>query len=191
MIPGRNCLDDQDLTVEVMSSTREALMADANDDSHCCPHCEETVQEDDDFCPQCGEVFADHLSCSIHPAQSAEGVCIVCARPFCGGCGGRVNARFLCTAHSTYEIYEGMARVFGTSDMTEVELAKDSLAKEGLHPFVFSRKASPLSVGSPDYTLFRASGEYDGHIVNEFKLMVPCQEVEQAEGKLRELDFVK
>ena len=54
-----------------------------------------------------------------------------------------------------------------------------------------SRKTSPLSMGSPDYTLFRASGEYDGHIINEFKLMVPLQEVLPAEEKLRELEFLK
>lgn len=46
-------------------------------------------------------------------------------------------------------------------------------------------------MGSPDYTLFRASGEYDGHIINEFKLMVPLQEVLPAKEKLRELEFLK
>jgi hypothetical protein len=44
-------------------------------------------------------------------------------------------------------------------------------------------------LGGPDYSLFRASGEYDGHIINEFKLMVPCQEVEEAEAMLKELEF--
>lgn len=42
--------------------------------------------------------------------------------------------------------------------------------------------------GSGDHTLFRASGEYDGHIVNEIKVMVPCQEVIQAEDILRDLE---
>jgi len=90
-----------------------------------------------------------------------------------------------------YEIYEGMARVFGSSVAVQVNFAKSCLESDGLHPFVFSRKASPLSIGGPDYTLFQASGEYDGHIINEFKLMVPCQEVPRAEEQLRVLEFIK
>ena len=73
----------------------------------------------------------------------------------------------------------------------QVEFAKNSLETDELHPFVYTRKASPISIGGPDYTLFRASGEYDGHIVNEFKLMVPCQEFPIAEQKLRELGFIE
>jgi hypothetical protein len=37
--------------------------------------------------------------------------------------------------------------------------------------------------------MFRASGEYDGHIINEFKLMVPCQEVLDAKTILQDLKF--
>jgi hypothetical protein len=47
-----------------------------------------------------------------------------------------------------------------------------------------------IQMDGPDYTLFRASGEYNGHIINEFKLMVPCPEVLDAEKKLRELEFI-
>jgi hypothetical protein len=97
----------------------------------------------------------------------------------------------LCDEHDTLEIYEGMARVFGNSDAVQVDFAKNSLETAGLHPFVFSRKTSSTPGGAPDYTLFRSSGEYDGHIINEFKLMVPCQEVQAAEQKLRELRFIK
>ncbi len=89
------------------------------------------------------------------------------------------------------EIYEGMARVFGGSDVPQVEFVKSCLEKEGFHPVIFSRKASPISLGAPDYTLFRASGEFDGHIVNEYKIMVPCQEFIEAEAKLKELDLIK
>ncbi len=166
-------------------------MTSTNDDLHVCPTCGIDVEDDSDFCPGCGELFAENVPCSRHPAQSAVGVCIVCARPFCSKCGGRVQNRFLCHDHDTLEIYEGMARVFGTSDAAQVEFAKTSLETAGLHAYIFSRKASPISMGSPDYTLFRASGEYDGHIVNEFKLMVPCQEVEEAQKKLRELKFIE
>lgn len=166
-------------------------MATTNDSTYACGHCNEDVQEDDDFCPNCGELLADDMTCNVHAGQPAAGVCIICTRPCCWECGSRVNDRFLCNHHKTYEIYEGMARVFGSSDAMQVDLAKTSLEKDGFHPLVFSRKTSPLSIGGPDYTLFNASGEYDGHIINEFKLMVPCQEVERAEQKLRELEFIK
>lgn len=81
-----------------------------------------------------------------------------------------------------------MARVYGVSDEVTAQYASKCLEQEGLHPILYSRKASPISLGGADYTLFRASGEYDGHIINEIKVMVPCQEVLQAErvlGKLR------
>ena len=166
-------------------------MTDANEDSAVCPHCGFNVREDDEFCPECGEIFEENVVCHRHTAKPASGVCIVCCLPYCSDCGGRVQNRFLCGNHDALEIYEGMVRAFGSSNPSDVDFAKASLESEGLHPFVFSRKASPISMGAPDYTLYRSSGEYDGHIVNEYKLMVPCQEVETAEMKLRDLGFVK
>jgi len=164
-------------------------MTNANDDSSLCPHCNAQVEADDDFCPTCGALFANDVFCDKHPKQSAIGVCIVCTKPSCSRCGHRVEKHFLCNEHDALEIFEGMARVFGNSDAVQIEFAKSSLEIAGLHPLVFSRKASPISLGGPDYTLFKASGDYDGHVINEFKLMVPCQEVESAMEKLRKLKF--
>jgi hypothetical protein len=166
-------------------------MTNTNDSSAVCPHCGAEVQIDQDFCADCGEIFAENVVCHRHSAKLASGVCIVCCMPFCPNCGGRVQNRFLCDEHDNLEIFEDMARVFGSSNVAEVEFAKTSLETAGLHPFVFSRKASPISMGAPDYTLYRSSGEYDGHIVNEFKLMVPCQEVQTAVKKLHELRFLE
>jgi hypothetical protein len=154
-----------------------------------CPNCNTGVQQDDDFCPACGGILADDVFCAAHPAASAAGVCIVCATPCCRDCGGRVQDRFLCSRHDMLEIYEGMARVYGTSDALQADYAASSLETAGLHPFVFSRKASPISLGGPDYTLFRAAGDYDGHIINEFKVMVPCREFAAAEAVLAELEI--
>jgi hypothetical protein len=167
----------------------EEHMTYPDDDSFVCPHCGSDVLEDDDFCSRCGEVFQEDTYCELHATRQASGVCIVCLKPFCRECGGRFQDRFLCHDHEILEIYEGMVRVFGSSDAVQVDFAKSSLEAAGLHPFVYSRKAGPISLGGPDYTLFRASGEYDGHIINEFKLMVPCQEFLVAMMKLRELDF--
>jgi hypothetical protein len=166
-------------------------MTRTQDNSHECPRCGEPVQPDDDFCPHCGELFLLQVPCRLHREKFAAGACIICAKPFCAECGARVGGKFLCHQHGGYEIYEENVRVFGSSDVVQVEFARDCLEKGGLHPVVFSRKASPLSMGAPDYTLFRASGEFDGHLINELKLMVPVQEVLDAEKKLKELDLIK
>lgn len=165
-------------------------MADARDGGLICPHCGAEVQADHDFCADCGEVFEDGLVCSRHATKPAAGVCIVCCLPFCAECGGRIQDRFLCGDHDSLEIFEGMARIFGCGNAAEAEFAKTSLVTAGFHPFVFSRKASPISMGAPEYTLFNPSGDYDGHFVNEVKLLVPCQEVQSAVKKLRELHFI-
>lgn len=159
-----------------------------NKEEFTCSNCGSQVKGDDDFCPDCGTLFRDDVYCINHKNVKAAGACIICCEPFCKNCGLFVNdIRFLCDEHSNYEIYEGMARIFGSSDSMEVEFYKDSLEKDGFHPIIYSRKASPISLGSPDYSLFRASGEFDGHIINEYKLMVPCQEVIEAEKFLKEL----
>ncbi|MDZ7262855.1 MAG: hypothetical protein ONB05_12220 [candidate division KSB1 bacterium] len=155
-----------------------------------CIVCDHQVQEGDEFCPNCGTLFEDNVFCENHPKQEAQGVCIICCLPFCQQCGERVNDLFLCATHSNYEIYQGMARVFGNSDVTLTEYARQCLEQAGLHPFLYSRKASPISVGGPDYRLFQASGEFDGHIINEIKVMVPCPEVPEAEKLLRDLEIL-
>ncbi len=156
-----------------------------------CVRCHNRVQESDDYCPHCGALRVDGVMCHNHPPNPAKGVCVVCSEPYCGSCGKVVNYVFLCEAHTAYEVYQGMARVYGSSDALQVAFAKSCLHEAGLHPYVYSRKASPISLGGPEYTLFRASGEYDGHILNEFKLLVPCHEVLEAEKKLKELKITE
>lgn len=155
-----------------------------------CARCRNPVRGSDDYCMHCGALLVDGVTCHHHPSNPAAGVCVVCALPFCASCGGFVNYVFLCEAHTTYEIYQGMARVYGSSDAVQIDFAKSCLQEAGLHPFVYSRKASPISMGGPEYTLFRASGEYDGHILNEFKLLVPCHEVLEAEQRLKDLKII-
>jgi hypothetical protein len=107
--------------------------------------------------------------------------------PYCDACAVTVGKRCLCNKHEEYEIVEGMARVYGVSDEAAAQYVGTCLEQKGLHPFVFARKASSISVGGPDHTRFRASGEYRGHIINEIKVMVPCQEVLAAEKIIRSL----
>ena len=153
-----------------------------------CDFCGTEISNDAEFCGKCGTIFIDDASCFNHSDDDAKGVCTICHQAYCKRCGLRVNGVFLCNEHSDYEIYEGMARVFGSSDEQQVSYLKSILEENNLHPFLYSRKASPLSIGGVDYSLFRASGEYDGHIINEIKLMVPCSEVLQAELIIDEID---
>ena len=156
-----------------------------------CSHCGSTIKEDDDFCPDCGTLLAEFVKCNEHKDKEAEGVCVICCNPFCAGCGIYVNEIFLCNEHSEYEIYEGMARVYGSSDSTQIEYAKSCLEQNELHPFIYSRKRTTLHMGGTDYSMFNASGEFDGHLVNEIKLMIPFQELIRAEEILDELNILE
>jgi hypothetical protein len=166
-------------------------MSDSKKDPLVCSNCEAEVQADDDFCPECGELFAENIFCSVHPTQPAAGICIVCAKPFCESCGGRVQNHFLCHEHDALHIFEGMARVYRSTDAAEAVYAKGALEGAGLHPQLFSRRASPISIDGVDFTPFPAPGEYGRRAIDGFTVMVPCQEVVPAEKKLREEEFIE
>lgn len=153
-----------------------------------CDYCGSEISRDAEFCPKCGTIFIGDVSCFNHSDNEAKGVCAICHQAYCKKCGLRVNNIFLCNEHSHYEIYEGMARVFGSSDEQQINYYKSILVENKLHPFIYSRKSSPLHLGGADYSLFRASGDSNGHIINEIKLLVPCTEVLQAEKIIDELE---
>ena len=125
-----------------------------------CPRCKGKVKKSTDFCPHCGHLFAAEAKCAHHKSSPAVGVCVICSLPLCRKCGSFVVKVFLCAEHEEYEVYEGMARVFGASDVSAAEYVLQCLKQVGLHPFLYSRKASAISVGGPEHTCFRASGEY-------------------------------
>ena len=146
-----------------------------------CDNCNKSVKEDDEYCPHCGSIFVGDVYCHNHQDIEAKGVCVVCSYAFCESCGLSINDIFICDEHNNYEIYGAMARVYGGSDILDVEYVKNALEQDGLHPFIYSRKASPISLGGDDYTLFRASGESEGRLINEVKVMIPLQELLLAE----------
>ena len=154
-----------------------------------CSNCKNQVKADDEFCPECGTLFEDDVMCSNHTDIVAAGVCIICCLPFCENCGEDINNRFLCHSHSNYEIYQQMARVYGDLDDTKAQYVKSCLEQAGLHPFIYC-KVQPKGGTRLVYTLFEANGDSGGHIVNEVKVMVPCQEVVTAEETLRELKVI-
>lgn len=153
---------------------------------HTCTSCEFEIEDDSDYCPKCGTLFIEKVKCTIHPKEDSEGVCVICSKPFCDRCGHIVNNVYLCNEHDGYEIYEGLARVFGTSDEVQIQYIKNYLEENDLHPFIYSKKASPMHLGGSDYSLFRASGDFK--IINEIKLMVPCGEVLKAEKLITEIN---
>lgn len=164
-------------------------MTGPDDDGFICDQCNSETLPDNDFCTHCGALFAEGELCDVHRDRAAEGVCIICALPFCRECAARVIGRFLCNHHSTYEIYEGMVRIHGVLDDVSAQFAETCLGQAGLHPILYCRrqpKGGPRFV----YTLYSAGGDYDGHIVNEIKVMVSCREVSRAEKVLRELKIL-
>lgn len=154
-----------------------------------CTNCGTVTEQDSDYCPRCGTLFIDNVFCVNHKKVEAAGICLICGEPFCEKCGHRVSNVFLCNTHDHYEIYEGMARVYGTSDEIQIYFVKKCLEDESLHPFIFSRKSSPMHLGGTDYSLFRPSGDYNGHLINELKLMVLCNEVLKSESIIKGLEL--
>jgi len=155
-----------------------------------CTHCNNDVKNDDEFCTHCGSILIENVHCYQHPKADAEGVCIICSLPYCKKCGAFSNNLFLCNAHAEYEIYEGMARIYSTLNDTPAQHAKTCLEQAGLHPVLFCR-VQPHGGPRIVYTLFRSAGDKGGYLVNEIKVMVPCQEVINAEKVLRKLKIVE
>lgn len=153
-----------------------------------CDFCGAEISEETEFCLKCGTLFVDDLTCFNHPDDDARGVCVICHQAYCKKCGLRVNGAFLCDQHSNYEIYEGMVRVFGSSDEQQVNYYKSILEENNLHPFIYERKTSPLSIGGVDYSIFNAGDDTGKRLASEIKLMVPCSEFLQAEKIIDELE---
>ncbi len=160
-----------------------------SNEKNVCGICEFELAGENDFCPNCGALLIEDVHCTNHPEDEAEGVCVICAQAFCKNCGSITEEKFLCNEHEDYETFQNMARVYGSSDEVTIRYAAECLEQAGFHPFVYSRKASPLHLGGADYSLFRPAGDTSRHIVNEIKLLVPCGEALEAEKVLEDLDI--
>jgi hypothetical protein len=154
---------------------------------HLCANCSFKADDDSDYCPRCGTLFIENVKCETHPNDEAEGVCVICGKTFCSDCCHSVNNIFLCNEHDSYEIYEGMAKVFGTSDEIQIHYVKSCLEENSFHPFIYSKKSTPMQLGGNDQSLIKISGSGDEKIINEIKLLVPCGEVLEAEKLISEI----
>jgi len=155
-----------------------------NNELYICDHCDNSVDEEDEFCPHCGSLFSDDIYCINHTNVEADGVCVICCEPFCYQCSEWVNNILLCKNHASYEIYEGMARVYGTTDDSLAQHVQQCLEQADLHPVIFSRMKSHSRAASGLSTIHHTS---HGHKLNEIKIMIPFQEVQKAEEIIKDL----
>jgi len=150
-----------------------------------CLNCELGVKDIDEYCPNCGVVFAENIKCHLHKEAEAEGICLICSKLCRKKCGKLVNHIFLCNEHNEYEIIEGMARVYGSINSMEIRYYAEILEKEELHPFVYSHQLISEPFSLPTTALFGAVT--NDYIPYELKLMLPLKEVLEAEKILEPL----
>lgn len=153
-----------------------------------CDRCTNEVHSGDEFCSNCGAIFPGNIQfCWNHSKTEASGICIICQKPYCLGCAQNINGIYLCNEHLSYEIFECMARVYAVNDQTMADYVTEFLTKSGLHPCVFNKKISPAQFEVPNHPFFYPE---DAHLMNEFKVMVPCTEVLNAENALKDLHLL-
>jgi hypothetical protein len=150
-----------------------------------CNRCEEHIKKKDTYCKNCGGVFSDDLLCINHKSIKAEGVCVICSKPFCRKCGANIFKIFLCDKHSDLEITEGKARVFGSTDNVQTQFAMTCLKQAGYHPFHFSRIFNPVA----DKVAITGIRNFGNHPIEEQKIYIPFPEFINASKELKKHKF--
>jgi hypothetical protein len=151
------------------------------DDEFVCSDCGKEVKEDYDFCPRCGSILSEGIFCDKHRHVAAVGVCVVCGVLCCDECGSVVNDAFRCAHHVDYEIFEGMVKVYGTHEEADAEFTKSRLEEAGLHPALFHLRRS-MDRGHVEYEIYKEGENFNA---SEIRVMVPCEEVAEAETFLK------
>jgi hypothetical protein len=156
-----------------------------------CPNCECEIKEDDDFCPDCGTLFAEDVKCAAHEDKNAEGVCVICCEPFCKECGSFIDDVFFCEEDSDYKFSEGRVNLFESNDPEQMDVVKNILEEKGLHPYILSQTRGNKSfVLGADPTAMLMPGKYANDL-SYLYLMIPFQEVIKAEEVLQELKLIE
>jgi hypothetical protein len=117
--------------------------------------------------------------------MKAEGVCVICSKPFCKKCGVNVLKIFLCDKHSDLEITEGKVRVFGSTDNVRTQFAVACLKQAGYHPFYYSRLFNPVA----DKVAITALRNFGNHPIEEQKVLIPYSEFINASKELKKHKF--
>lgn len=159
----------------------EHQMQNKTDDEFVCSNCGNEIEDDYDFCPHCGSILSEGVFCDKHGRIAAVGVCVVCGVPCCAKCGSEVNNTFRCARHVSCEMFEGMVKVYGTHEEAEAEFTKSRLDAAGLHPALFHLRRS-MDRGHVEYEVYTENENFNA---SEIKVMVPCEEVADAESILK------
>jgi hypothetical protein len=137
-----------------------------------CPHCGETISEETDGCPACGEL-RESRQCENHADLAAKGQCVVCGTAVCEGCNRGGDAHYLCETHCDIPVVGGWAQIYTTSDDLEADLIRENLEAEGIDSRVLSQKdhfSLPVDLGD----------------LSPVRVLVPAYEYEAAEEVLAE-----
>jgi hypothetical protein len=156
-------------------------MTDHHDTALTCDECANAVKESDDYCQNCGAMFTEEFHCDHHHSRDADGVCVICKRPFCDECGARAMNVFFCRHHCRYEFHEGMAQVFKHTESVLVQHAFQRLQQAGFHPLLFSRRLQS-GVDATPWIPFRM---HTPSTIGDLRVLVPFSEVLDAEKSLR------
>jgi hypothetical protein len=162
-----------------------------NEDKKLCVRCKNPIAYDDDFCTHCGSILIDFVFCNNHLEKEAEGVCLVCCLPFCKQCGAFLNGIFICDEHIKYEIIEGMVRIYGiTGGGSSASYVISCLEQAGFHPIMFTR-SKRTGQASLSNAVENVQGVVSRYYANETKIMVPLDELIDAENVLKELNIIE
>ena len=159
-------------------------MREQTESGYTCKQCGIDVKEQDTYCPNCGTIFAEHIVCSNHLSADAAGMCVICRKPFCKDCCVWVEVCFVCNEHSEFEIYEGMAKVYETTDNVQSQFVTSCLEQGGFHPFLYSRRFNPGADIANITKMYRVFGK---HTIAGLKVLVPFEEALNARDFVKEL----
>ena len=148
-----------------------------------CSSCGEEITPDSEFCPHCGVLFSEAAKekCDAHPANLAQGICIICRKLICEECGKIVHGRNFCLEHQTVEVQQDWARAFQSTDINDSELVKSLLESNGFKVLV--QNFTPMGYawdGGGDSSISRST------LNKPAKVFVPIPEYIRAEEALKE-----
>lgn len=145
-----------------------------------CPICDRVITIDKGFCDYCGSILNEELNCTIHQYHEAEGICLICSKPFCSDCGTEVIGKFFCLEHSNYEMLENLVTIYGSNDNSKIIAIKKLLEELNLHPTIINKTEKYFG----DLKIFNSinqTDKFNDDISKIIKVLVPCKEVQVAE----------
>ncbi len=148
-----------------------------------CTRCGQEFDDAENGCPVCGRL-RQATTCSRHPAQTAEGQCILCGTPVCDECNAG-DSHFACPTHAGVPIFEGWAQVYTTSDEIDAQLIRENLVAEGIDAEILSQRdqtflvelgdLAPVRVLVPAFDYLAAQELMSGHMDETGEVAFACE----------------